>query len=261
MANYNTKQNDAIMHMNENFIWVTIIMIGLMTYYKGTGHALLLIFWIPVLLFAGNAQRVHSDKHENMAMLFRRSLYIIPLAFPLLIGVSFQIYPEMLNLVVWILVSVCAGILFILPKYRTWQLTLSYDMIGFACSKQSKLDYITFAVLLVLTPVFEEFFYRGFVISNTASSIGWGSVFFSAYLFVMHHYGIKWSNVFKKYDLIIQFLFGLTSGAIFYLSKSIVPCIIAHLVYNSPHILYNIRNYRYFYCNVHESEATNLKSE
>lgn len=232
--------------IKENLLWVTIILFAILSYYKGSNFTLILIFWIIQILFSGNARRLFLKNDSSVLMLIRRSLYIIPLLFPLVLNVEFHVVPKNFNIFIWVMIGIFIGIIFILPKIKTWQLFLSYDMISFS-NKREKFDYISMIGNLIFTPICEEYFFRNFIISTTKYLIGYGSIIFSAYLFFIHHFKTKWSENFSKYDFIVQLIFGLVSGVLFYFSESIIPSIFAHMTYNSMNILLEIRRYRYHY--------------
>ncbi len=232
--------------MKENLLWITIMIFAFFSYFKGEVFTVILIFWIIQILFSGNVRRLFLKDDSNIIMLIRRSLYIIPLLFPMILGFKFNIIPINLSIFLWSIIGILIGVTFILPKIKTWQLYLSYDMICFS-NKRKKFDYFSMMAVLIFTPICEEYFFRNFIILNTKNLIGYGSIIFSAYLFFIHHFEVKWSEDFSKYDFFIQLLFGIICGGIFYYSESIIPSIFAHLTYNSMNILLEIRGYRYHY--------------
>lgn len=235
------------MKVNENLQWFTVILLSVLSYFKGTSYLIVLIFWVINILIVGNARRIHSKTGLGLGMLLRRSLYLIPLLFPALFGFEFMLTPVRMNIPALILIGLTVGALSVAPKYKDWQLLLSYDMIDYFQKKKSKFSYCTMLLLYILAPLCEEYFFRNFIISRTMDTIGPFAIILSAFLFFLHHFGVKWSSKFKKYDFIIQIIFGLISGVMFYFSESIIPCIIAHLTYNAPHIILSARCYHHFY--------------
>lgn len=238
--------NSGIMTINESLQWISIITLSVLSYFRGYKFTLILIFWVVDILITGNARRIYSEKYKNIFMAIRRSIYPITMILPMLAGVKVSWLLSSLNWVLWVIIGTCVGIVFILTKYSDWRLLLSYDMISFSCIK-SQFDYITMAIITFGNAICEEYFFRNFIITYTMQTIGIFSIILSLFLFFLHHFGVKWADSFDKYDFIIQLLFGLISGILFYISKSIIPSLCAHLTYNMPRILLNIRSYIYFY--------------
>lgn len=232
--------------LQENLLWVTVIIINVLACYKGNIFTIILIFWIIQNLFSGNIRRSFLKADSNLIIALRRSLYVLPLLFPRALHFKFFIQPINLNIFIWAIIGIFVGLIFIIPKIKTWQIYLSYDMISLF-EKRKKFDYISMSVLLIITPICEEYFYRNFIIVNTKDLIGEAAIVFSAYLFFIHHFKTKWSKEFSLYDFIIQFMFGIVCGGIFYYSESIIPCIFAHLTYNSMSIALELKCYVYHY--------------
>ncbi len=241
------KVNDSMYNdIKENLLWITIMIFAILSYNKGKNFTVILIFWSIHILFSSNARRLFLKGDPNILMLTRRFLYIIPLLFPRFFNFKFYIIPANLNIFIWITIGIFIGVIFILPKVNTWLIYLSYDMIEFS-NKRRKFDYGSMIAMLLVTPICEEYFYRNFIIIATKHLIGYTSIIFSAFLFFMHHFKTKWSQDFSIYDFIVQFVFGLVCGGVFYYSESIIPCICAHLTYNSMNTLLEIRSYKYHY--------------
>lgn len=61
----------------------------------------------------------------------------------------------------------------------------------------------------------------------------------------MHHFSPKWNNNFDKYDFLIQIIFSCIIGIIYFYTNNIFICIVAHVTYNSPTIICNMKNIYY----------------
>jgi hypothetical protein len=162
--------------------------------------------------------------------------------------IGFRAYILAENIFIWCLAGVIMGIGFIIPKLNEWRITLSKDMIQFT-RKKSKIDYATNILMLLGAAIGEEIFYRNFVIGymdNTPYAV---SILLSTFLFFLNHFGVKWNKGFKLYDYAVQILFGAISAILFILSKSVLPSIIAHVIYNSPLIIFSIKGYAFHHLN------------
>lgn len=248
MNNTRKKKSKSTMTLSENLLWITVILFAILIYYKDNVYSLILVFWTINLVAIGNAKRVYSEKYYTITTFIRKSIYAVPLLIPLCVGFKFNFSSAGFSIYIWIAIGLLIGIILILPKCSEWRIVLSKDMILFS-KKNSKYEYIASALLVIFVPICEEYFFRNFLITETASSIKIFSIFLSSYLFLLHHFSCKWASNFSRYDFVIQFIFGLISGTMFYYSRSAIPCIIAHLVYNSPHLVLVIKSYYYFYIN------------
>lgn len=83
------------------------------------------------------------------------------------------------------------------------------------------LPLIVLLFAVVGAPVTEELFFRGFLVPRAG-------VFLSAALFGMLHFAYG-----SVVEVLGAFLIGLVLGASFKFSKSVTPCMFAHMVYNA----------------------------
>ena len=86
-------------------------------------------------------------------------------------------------------------------------------------------EYICYVVSLAILPaIFEEFFFRGFMLSSMKSVSPIKGIIFVSLCFALYHGNVS--------QLIYQFIFGFFLGALAYSSKSVIPSIIAHFLNN-----------------------------
>ncbi|WP_066498898.1 CPBP family intramembrane glutamic endopeptidase [Abyssisolibacter fermentans] len=237
-------KNNYVMRLNENLLWLSILVLGILSYLKNTKYVVILIFWVVIIISVGNAKRVYSKKYIITSTVIRRSLYVIPFLLPIII--DFEVSIKTKNLVYWCIAGMVVGIMFILPKLNEWRLVLSKDMIEFT-SKKNRVDYITQIYMLLGAAIGEEIFFRNFIIGYIDNSSYVFLVILSCSMFFLNHFGVKWNNHFKKQDYIIQIVFGSASAVLFILSKSVLPSIIAHSVFNAPLMLLALKSCFYHY--------------
>ncbi|KAB3529860.1 CPBP family intramembrane glutamic endopeptidase [Alkaliphilus serpentinus] len=236
--------DSAVMKMNENLLWFSVLVLSILAFFVDIKYVVLLFFWTMIIVFVGNAKRFYSEKNYGLFTVIRRSLYVIPYLLPLLTDFKLDIKCD--YLLFWCSLGLFIGVAFIAPKYKDWRIALSMDIIEFS-RKSSRVYYYTQVFMLLGAAISEEIFFRNFIIGYTTQGYWYISILLSCVLFFLNHFGVKWNNGFKKYDYIVQITFALINSILYILSKSILPCIIAHVTYNSPHILHSIKSYYYHY--------------
>lgn len=86
-------------------------------------------------------------------------------------------------------------------------------------------EYLGFIFSLAILPaVFEEMFFRGFLLTSLKNVSPIKSIIFVSLCFSLYHGNVS--------QLIYQFVYGFFLGALAYSSKSIIPSIIAHFLNN-----------------------------
>ncbi|MBQ0099380.1 MAG: CPBP family intramembrane metalloprotease, partial [Firmicutes bacterium] len=86
-------------------------------------------------------------------------------------------------------------------------------------------EYICFVLSLAILPaIFEETFFRGFMLSSLKKVSPFKSIIFVSLCFSLYHGNVS--------QLIYQFIFGFFLCALTIFSKSIIPSIIAHFLNN-----------------------------
>lgn len=235
-----------VMRIEENLLWITILMLltsGLI--FSDDNFIQVSIFFAFNILYYGNLRRLVQDKETAIQMFVRRGLYIVPLLLPFIMGFQLALSTDYLGY--WMLGAFLFGLLPILFKIRDWSIFLNYDIISLQ-QKFSKEHYCSMVMILFGLTIAEEIFFRNFIIQFLRESLGIFSVFLSGFMFMLHHFSCKWGRKsFRKTDFVLQFFLGSFAAILYYFSRSIIPPIIFHLTYNSPHILFNLRSYFYFY--------------
>lgn len=220
--------------------WLTVLIFLVFSFSIGYEYLDILFYWVLTILIIGNVRRLFYKPYENYLFVIRRSLYVIPFFLPLFKEAKL----DFLNTASgsWVALGILLGISCILPKWKDWRIALSKDFIPFN-TYQSSWKRVYIIIILCAVPFAEEYFFRYFIIETAPSSRIALNIFLSAFLFFLSHYGTKWSSSsFSIYDFLIQFVFGLLSALLFVFSHSLIPSILAHLIYNSPHVINNMLN-------------------
>lgn len=232
------------MKANELSLWISAAMLALLAYFLDIRYAVVLIFWIVVIIFAGNAKRFYSDSHYVVSTIIRRSMYVVSFLLPLLTDFTINLRCE--HLVLWCFLGIMVGMLMILPKKGQWSIILSKEIIE-TTAKRPRSDYYTQIYMLIGAAIGEEIFFRNFVIGYVDNVPYVVAIFLSCGLFFLNHFGVKWNISFRTYDYIMQIVFAIISSILFITSKSVLPSIAAHIIYNFPSLLLVIKSYIYHY--------------
>lgn len=119
-----------------------------------------------------------------------------------------------------------------------------YNLIFLNSNLSYKKKHISSSILLIYTTIGsvigEELFFRYIIISELLN-YRLISILISSIFFVFHHYNVPWSKKFKATDYGNQFLFGVILACVFVYSKSLIPSLVLHLLFNSPTILVEIK--------------------
>lgn len=226
------------MKLNELLLWLSVFFYLMLSWFVSYSYLEILLYWVFSILVLGNARRLFYKPCDGLLFVIRRSLYVIPFVLPLFRQSSFVFFnrPD-LN---WLIAGLLVGLLGILPRWKNWRIVLSKDFIAFSAFQSSwRRAYII--LILCIVPLAEEFFFRFVLIESAPKSMLVLNIFLSAFMFFLSHYGTKWaSSSFSTYDFIMQFLFGLLSAVLLIFSHSLIPSILAHFIYNSPHVLQQI---------------------
>lgn len=220
--------------INENVVFLSIFILSILTAFYNTKYSVILIFFILLLLVNGNAKRIYFKEKRGTAKFIRRIFFIIPLYLTMLVKVTLK--NTFTDVLLFSIIGGIFSILLILIRIRDWRISLSSDIIEMY-PKEPANEYITRILYTVLTAIGEELFFRRLVIGYVVDTNCIVAICISTLLFFCVHFGTKWHERFSVYDLIIQIVFGIGSSILFIVSQSILPCIVAHLVYNFPTIL------------------------
>lgn len=230
---------DNYLGKKDNLIWLQMLLliaisIPIKSYF-------LPACWCIYICYYGNIRRFKVDNSKPLYEFFRKNLYLYPFIFAMVmfndvVQVDFQ-----LKLIPLLCVTILPILLY-LTNISSVALYLSSDLIKMMQPKPS-IYHIYEIWSLLGCAVFEELFFRGIVIGLLFTSMGTFSVMLSGILFVSYHYSLVWSKgSFDKEDFIRQFIFGVLSGAVYIIFNNIIYCIIAHIGFNSIHVLFQLKS-------------------
>ena len=236
------QRNNNVFSLNETLLWITVLAMTALSVWADRKFGVVFFFLVIIILVNGNAKRIYSVKFHGAVLFLRRSCYVFPLFLPLLLpGFGLSAISDLRFLPLGLI----GGILFLAPKQKEYRLMLSRDFIIMGGGPKTKTDGFTSIYMQAGAAAGEEVFFRGFIIGylyvNGSLAFSLFLVALSSILFFMNHFGLKWGASFSLYDCVIQIAFGAVSGALFIFSGSILPGVIMHLIYNSPHIVLEVK--------------------
>lgn len=109
----------------------------------------------------------------------------------------------------------------------------------------NKNEFLMSIYLFFIALISEELFYRLVLISILKAEIGIYSILISTFVFWHSHYINRWANkMFNLRSYIYHVIVGLSFGALFYYTNSILSVIIGHAIFNSPQLVVNYKRYK-----------------
>lgn len=180
-------------------------------------------------------------KNIQYSIFLHTILYYSALYLPLVV-INIEI--KNINNFTGISIGIIISLLLIFSNYKhNIKYISSQNYIIFNKINLNKLIYHIFTN--VYSVVGEELFYRFFLIGFLYKTIGIFSVLLSTIVFVYSHFISRWSNVhFNLRSYIYHGITGISFGLIFFYTKSISGCIIAHLIFNSPEFIVIYKRYK-----------------
>lgn len=188
--------------------------------------------WAFIQICIGNAKRI--PKKPFGLYIIRMSMYFLPYVVPNL--VMGKIGENAVNaiankgIILW-----CIGAA--LVTYIIW-LSCNFKSIRILTSREyiTGLKYIDKRNIalrlytLIGAAICEETFFRGCILSVCAPIYLLYPLSIS--LFILAHWALPWGGMYSKKDLITELFVGVVNGGLYWLSHSILPGIILHLLIN-----------------------------
>jgi hypothetical protein len=213
------------------------ILSGLMFFFMGKMAPAVVFLSYGIILLESRLplrRLIHGFPGASLLVtLVRAAFFFLPLPF---LGLP------VLHPLSWgVLAGIACGALLQTWRLSDLQLGLSSEFIAMLppLSKEQRLNALLAPVLAAIA---QEYFYRGAMLSVFAGYIGIGSIILAATCFTLEHLThFNSSEVFDGYDILMQMLLGLGLGTVFYLSSSLVGCILGHTVYNGVSVFQALR--------------------
>ncbi|QOW60936.1 CPBP family intramembrane glutamic endopeptidase [Treponema pedis] len=179
-------------------------------------------------------------KNKDKARILRRCFFILPLYLTLFIGFNIEFN---IRILLFSLIGFTFALFLILLNFRSWRLVLNKDII-LSQNLLSISNCASRAIYLILTAIGEELFFRNLFLTVSTPTNKLYMIFISTLCFVTMHINNKTREI-QKFDMLLEAVFSIFSGFLYILSNSCVPSIIAHISFNFPYALIDIK---YIYC-------------
>lgn len=204
--------------------------------FKNLEIAALLFCWILNIFIIKNINFIYLKKYEFIFTFVRRIIYVFPLIILPLFFKWKLIYSFNIN-VLW---GLLIGIIFVSFKIKEYKIFLNKAYIEIIGKLPT---YKVFGNIfsLIIGAICEEIFFKSLLIGIMGKNLGIFSIFFSSYLFFLHHYVTTKFEKFSKKDFIFQIIYSLITGFIYFFTSDLVLCAIVHIIYNLPLVIFNIK--------------------
>ncbi len=237
------KMNKSYFDLRENIRVLSIIPPFLVVFLLDSNKAYGFAFsWIIIIIILGNVRRISS--HSRFKYFIRMTLYFFPYGIPIIFLVNDN-NQNYIKVSTCIIVSLIVGIISIFVKKEQIKIYLSEIYLALS-KKQEKIRYILMVYNLIGAAIFEELYFRKFMIT-VLYEYKYVAILFSAIYFLLSHYILIWGSDFQKNDFITQFVIGLISAVLYYFSRSVIPSILLHFIINLPNIIYQFKCYNRHY--------------
>lgn len=216
---------------------VNIFVIILGFYFDNSKSKFLVLSYFIILFINGNIRRLNY--YPKWKYFVRMTVYFLPFLSPFLIfnnniGIGNR------NTFVCCIAALVMGNILQLVKIKQWRFLFSKYTI--AASEKYDTSYLLMRCYCLLgSSVCEELYFRVFLlsISDKHRII---LVISSIVLFTMIHYINPWAKDMKIREVINFALFSCISISLLFISESIIPSILFHIVFNSYNMMEYITN-------------------
>lgn len=222
--------------MSRQWIFYLIVTMSLLSsvlfvLMGGSGLTIVTIEYLVIIVISRASLRQVQGfpGSATLRRFFRSIVYFFPLFFLPLPSVKFMNWGL---LAAPILVSLL--MYFRLPELR---LNLSTDFLILLPSLPSgeKPRQIFHSIMSAIA---QEYFYRGVAIFVLKDYLNYWSIIVVTLLFFVEHYiHIDAQVAFDRRDYVYQSILSVILGLVFYLSGSLLGCILGHIIYNFPHVI------------------------
>lgn len=147
--------NYKYLSFRENSTYLTFLTLGVASLLIHNSYTFLLINWIILLMFLGNAKRIKHSNIFSYRQVLRRVVLISPYFFP------FIFYPANFfnlsrNTSIAIVVSVILSMVYLYINKDKWNILLSEEVVSYS-EKRSSSSYYLSILYTALIPVGEEY--------------------------------------------------------------------------------------------------------
>lgn len=224
---------------NQNVAVISILLVILVDQILKSERAFVLsLSWVLFLLIMGNVRRL--KRSNDFSYMIRMTLYFLPFIVPALIFMETGFFIDVKVLIAIPITFLIAAGLYFVNKSK-WKYFFS-DINISNTKKERKIIYFGEIYNSIGAAICEELYYRSFFLSiDRNHSFVW--ILLSSLFFVFNHYVLPWNSEYSKSDFATQFAIGFVNGLIFLVTKSIVPCIVLHILINSFGIIYTAKCY------------------
>jgi len=199
------------------------------------------VFFFIVIMTEISAPFVRGFRYSRM---IRYPLFLVPYFLPLFsFGIPATGHEDLL---LGLALGIALGGCLVFVQFKKIKLLLSDEAIELLVPDSVQiLPLIVFVTFNIFSSIGQEIFYRAYMLPALTSYISIYSILVTAFLFSFEHYLNRWATVtYENRDYPILFLVGCAFGLLYFFTKSIAGCVLAHTIYNGPNIIRQYKIYK-----------------
>lgn len=219
---------------------LVVIFFIIIYFFSKNSFFIIFLSWSINIIIIKNVQLFQSQKYKIIFSFIRRTLYLLPLAIPIIFLKNSLNFCKVRTSYSHLIVGILIGIIFLIPHLKKYMLYFNKEFIELL-EKKKKYYVVANSYSLICGAVLEEIYFRKIIISLTQESLGFLSIIFSTLLFFFHHYSTNKISKFTNLDFLNQIIFGLVAGGFYFYYQDIIITIIAHIIYNLPLVILDLK--------------------
>jgi len=224
----------------EKLFTMLFILVALIIFIGDVKNRVLITFLICLELFITmyNGVLIKDEYFNKKGELVRRFIYS---STAILAIITMDLDFNMVNAGI-LIVAITIGVVFHLLNFQQFSLLLNNEYLEMFAHSSLK-ELVTDGVSILGSPVFQEIFSKGVILCSLAKVLPITiAVILCSLLFVGEHVvNPTITSEFDRKDLILQFVLSSISSCIYWLTKSLWPCIFLHFSYNVVVYLFDIK--------------------
>lgn len=231
------RQSINTFSIRENIRLFSILLLFVLSQ-KYTSLRYLAISWPIIIIVLGNLKRI--SREIPMLYFIRMTLYFAIYLLPLLIDRNVIMISKRdgFSIIIGCAIAVIVNCLRFMVIKTNVKVMLSKELIVDSY-KDTFFTLVVRIYNLIGAAMCEELLFRKYILSIDVPKLI--SLSISVLYFVFSHYILIWGDYFRTNDYYNQFLFGMISALLFLWTRSVIPCLLLHLLYNSVEITRNIK--------------------
>lgn len=231
-----------------NLFIVSIVILSSIVWVTKMQSTEVVVTWCGIIVLEGNVKRI--NKNKPLLYFIRMTGYFLPYLISYLLFRKTRII-LCAHLIVGCMFSVLVFCIWVYAYKNEIKIMLS-DQIALDSIKAPKWAFAMRVYSVLGSAICEELYFRGFILELNMPTVA--KIMISIIYFSLSHVVLPWGSLYKGKDVLNQLLIGSCSVVAFYIGKSIIPCVLLHLLINSITAIKHIKAYDRHYVHVRKYE-------